>query len=303
MLRYLILSIAVALTLSAAALPEQFGPYRRGAVAPIQPDDRSVWDEYGLELAEKADYTGAGQNFSISAFRMSDTTGAFAAAQWQNLKLHDNYVFRIEGGKPQDTALSELYGKLPKRSSTALPPLYAYLPTKGRVPSSERYMLGPQSLLRFEPRIPSETAGFDRGAEAQSARYKLGGREFQLTILAYPTPQMAIERFRHFQRIEGAALRRSGTMISVIPEAQDIATAVKLIEQVNYNPKLTWNEYVPKATVQDAANMILAISVLAGGLIIASLIMGIFIGGGKVLARHLGLKPPAEEFTSLHIGN
>ena len=113
---------------------------------------------------------------------------------------------------------------------------------------------------------------------------------------------MAIERLRQFQKLERAAVRRSGTLIAVVPEGKDSPDAASLIEQVNYTPNLMWNEYVPKNTPQDAAKMILAISVLAAGLIVASVIMGLFFGGGKVLARKFGMQPAEEDFTSLHLG-
>lgn len=163
-------------------------------------------------------------------------------------------------------------------------------------------MLGPDSLSQAEPRISRELASFDRGAEAVTARYRLPGSEVQLTILSYPTPQMAIERLRTFRgALPSAAVKRAGTLIAVIPEAEGNAAAVKLLEDVRYSPKLTWNEYVPKHTTQDAANMILAISVLAMGLIVASLTLGLFFGGSKILARRFGWQSAAEDFTSLHI--
>jgi len=162
--------------------------------------------------------------------------------------------------------------------------------------------LGPDALGRFEGRIPSQVASFERGAEAASAHYKTRGGELQLTVFQYPTPQMAIERTRHFEKLEGAAVKRSGTLIAVVPDGKAHPEALKLVEAVRYTPNLMWNEYVPKHTTQDAAKMILAISVLATGLIVASVVLGLFFGGSKLLARRFGMRPPEEDFTSLHLG-
>jgi hypothetical protein len=73
------------------------------------------------------------------------------------------------------------------------------------------------------------------------------------------------------------------------------------MEQISYTPNFTWNEHVPKDTPQDAARMILAIVVLAGCLIVSSLVLGLMFGGSKVLARRLGWAGSDEGFTSLHL--
>jgi len=304
MLRILISVLALSAALEAAVLPEQFGSYKRGAVQGLPPQDRAVWDEFGFEEGEKATYNGPAGDIDVSAWRFRDTTGAFAAQQAQRSGVQrDNYLLQFEAGEPTKADVDELSKRLPKRSSSSLPPLFGYLPASGRVKQSERYILGASSLARFEPRISAQVAAFERGAEAQTARYRSGQNELQLTVFSYPTPQLAIERFRQFEQIPNIAARRSGTLIVVIPEAKGSRHATKLLESVNYNPKLTWNEYVPKATTQDAAKMILAISVLAAGLIVASLILGLFFGGSKVLARKFGMKPAEEDFTALHISD
>ena len=60
--------------------------------------------------------------------------------------------------------------------------------------------LGPVSLAKFEPRVSADLAGFNKGAEAQLARYKTEAGEAKLLLLSYPTPQIAGERFREFAK-------------------------------------------------------------------------------------------------------
>lgn len=269
------------------------------------PPDKDLWTEFGYEATEQPEYV---PGVKVTAWRFHDPTGAFAARESQGPASatwvqSGNYLLAFENGPvPGSETIQRISSKLPKWSSTPLPPLAGYLPAKAKVAGTDRYLLGPTALQRFEPRIPQEVASFDRGAEGAQARYKLGGSELLLTVFQYPTPQMAIERLRQFQKLERAAVRRSGTLIAVVPEAKDRPEAVKLIAQVNYTPNLMWNEYVPKNTPQDAAKMILAISLLAAGLIVASIVMGLFFGGGKVLARKFGMQPAEEDFTSLHLG-
>jgi len=308
MSRLLICVIAAASVVASAApvLPEQFGNYRRtGAPTSVAPLDKDLWTEYGYEASEQADYT---PSLRVTAWRFKDTTGAFAARQSEStaassLVQNGNYLLRFENSPAlTGAAIQQLAGKLAGWNSSPLPPLPGYLPAKGRVAGTDRYLLGPNALARFEGRIPRDTASFYRGAEASLARYKIGGEEVQLTVFQYPTPQMAIERMRQFEKLEGAAVARSGTLIAVVPDGKSSQAAVRLVEQVKYTPNLMWNEYVPKNTPQDAAKMILAISVLATGLIVASVVLGLFFGGGKVLAKRFGMRTAEEDFTSLHLG-
>ena len=312
--------IAAGVSLQAALLPESFAQYKRGAVSPVTLEDPAVWSEYGFESAETAEYTGGGRTFSVTAYRLKDPTGAFAAFQWQRptgatsatisaslpngvLVAHDNYLIRVDGAKPNAQNLAALYKALPNVVRTSLPPLYGYLPKRGRVASSERFLMGHASLERFEPRIPAALAAFHLGAEAQSARYRSGGAEHQLTVFSYPTPQMAIERARAFGTLTGAAVKRSGPLLAVIPDRAGNSGAARLLEEIAYNPNFTWNEYVPKDTPQDAAKMILAIVSLAGVLIVLSFVLGLFFGGSKILAKRFGMAHAENGFTSLHLDN
>jgi hypothetical protein len=318
MLWRLILPGLAALSLSAAILPETFAAYKRAAAAPVTPDTAALWAEYGLNEAEKASYTGPGQNFTITAYRMKDPTGAFAAFQWQRpqsaqsaltsatvaggaLIVHDNYLLRIEGEAPHPSSLTDLYRQLPQVNRSSLPPLYGYLPARNRIPNSERYLLGTRALAQFAPAISPELAAFDRGAEAQVARYRGDDSYFQLVLFSYPTPQMAMERATRFGRLGGAIVRRSGPLLAVVPDGAGRPFAEALVNQITYAPNLTWNEYVSKDTPQDAAKMILAIAALAGGLITSAILLGIVFGGSKVLAGRFGIAPADEGFTTLHL--
>jgi hypothetical protein len=317
-----IASIVVLLTAAlhaATLLPEQFGVYRQaGNASDAAPADPAVWKEFGFTAGAESKYTSTGNDaFTLSAWRFEDPTGAFAAFQslrpdtavsagtsaslpdGGSLVLHKNYVLRFAGGKPHPGELTELYGKLPETRSSSLPPLTGYLPVKGRVPNSERYVLGPAGLERFVPGVDAGTVSFQMGPEAQSARYRIKGEEVRLTIFSYPTPQMAIAKLPEFAKLPDTTVRRSGPMIVVAsPKAKAAET---LLTDVNYNPKLTWNEYAPKDTVQDAAQMILAIMMLALILIVASVFLGFMFGGFRVVRERLGFKPAGEEFTSLHL--
>ena len=151
----------------AAVLPDQFGEYKRAAIAQVDVSDRPVWDEYGFKTAERADFGAGDRKVNVTVWQMKDTTGALAALQWlqPGVIQHGNYVLRLEG-QIADADLTQLKSKLPKVDRAANPSLPAFLPAAGRVKNSERYILGPVSLAQFEPRVSPGLAGFDKGAEA-----------------------------------------------------------------------------------------------------------------------------------------
>jgi hypothetical protein len=316
MLRCLILALCAG-SLSGALLPEQFAGFSRTASSIVVIEDRPVWSEFGLESSDRADYAAGARKITVTAYRMKDPTGAFAAFQWQRpataasgltsasvaggkLVMHANYLLSINGNA-SPAEQTELQAKLPGIVNTSLPPLIGYLPVKSRIANSERYVLGPASLATFEPRISPALASFERGAEIQLARYRSQGGEVRLAIVTYPTPQMAMERLREFAKLSDAVTARSGLMVIVgMPKTPQ---AEELVGSVNYQPKLTWTEHVSKDTPQDAAKMILAIMVLAGLLIGTSVLLGLFFGGFRIAFRRFGIETADHSLTTLNIDN
>jgi hypothetical protein len=314
MLRCLILALCAS-SLGAAILPDQFADFKRTTSSEVAVEDRPVWEEFGFEAGERAEYVAGDRKASITAYRLKDPTGAFAAFQWQRpsaatsgqtsatvpggkLLIHANYLLSVNGPvKPAEQ--TQLQGKLPKIVKSSLPPLAGYLPVKGRVANSERYVLGPASLGKFEPRISPALASFERGAEIQLARYRTKRGEVQLAITSYPTPQMAIERTRAFGQLADASIARSGPMVVVaLPKT---AEAEALVQSVSYQPKLTWTEHVSKDTPQDAAKMILAIMILAGVLIAASVLLGFLFGGVRIAIGRFGIQTADHSLTTLKL--
>ena len=314
MLRCLILAL-FASSLSAAILPDQFAGFSRVTTSPIALEDRPVWDEFGFEAAERSDYAAGDRKASVTAYRMKDPTGAFAAFQWQRpanatsgqtsasvpggkLLMHANYLLSVTGAiTPAEQ--TQLQAKLPNIVNSSLPPLTGYLPVKGRIANSERYVLGPASLAKFEPRISASLASFERGAELQLARYRTRSGEVQLAIVSYPTPQMAIERMRAFGGLTDAATARTGPMVvAALPKSPE---ADALVQSVSYQPKLTWTEAVSQDTPQDAANMILAIMILAGVLIAASVLLGMIFGGVRIAIGRFGIQTADHSLTTLKL--
>ena len=71
------------------------------------------------------------------------------------------------------------------------PPILADLPKDSLDGQTTHYAVGPAGYAGAGGVLPPELVGFDRGAEAVTANYSLRSGPATLTIIDYPTPQMA----------------------------------------------------------------------------------------------------------------
>ena len=314
MLRSLTLLLTFLAAAHAAILPDQFLGAARSSVKQAVIADRAVWEEYGLEEAETAVYGVAPQTFSVTAIRLKDPTGALAAFQWQRragsaaseigehaaeeasgvFLQFGNYVLRIEGRKPAVVELAPLLHALPQLDQSPLPLLPGYLPTQGRVANSERYVLGPASLEKFESRIPPSVAGFHFGVEAQLGTFDSAGGQMQLAIFSYPTPHIARERVEAFQALPDAMAKRAGPLVAVILAPPNADAAEQLLSLVRYKASLSWSEYIPSRR-DNIGDLILNIFILTGVLLLFALVSGLAFGGLRVLIRRVWSKGQAPD--------
>src|SRR5262249_33159012 len=139
-----------------------------------------------------------------------------------------NYLLLLTGAAPADVT-DQILAAVPKLERAPLPALTGFLPAEGLVANSERYVVGPVSLERFEPRIAPSLAAFHLGAEAQLAKYKTPKGEMLLAIFNYPTPNMARERSEEFQKIPGAVVKRTGPLVAAILSPPDADSAERLL--------------------------------------------------------------------------
>src|SRR5271170_684324 len=309
--------------------------------------------EDGFEQFASATYIRNGDKLSVRAMRFGDASGAYAAYTfyrrpglpkqevgyggvfdgtrvlfWQSAIVVDATIDHLTAMSAAE--LRELAGSLPKTSGGASvpPPLPGYLPQAGLDPQSTRYALGPIGYVRGGGLLPPSLVDFARGAEALTASYSSRDGDGALTLIDYPTPQIATERSRAVaaflaagntagaewpsQLAEStvAALqsRRSGPLVAVSSGSFSADRAHRLLSDVNYSADVTWNHpqgYVSEVT--KTAKLLVGIITLTAILGGAALLLGIFFGGGRALYRRLRGKPISSladsEFISLHLGN
>lgn len=306
----------------AAIWPEQWWEFKRSGLAPVVVEDKLVWEEYGLQEAESANYTDGKLNFAVSGWRLKDTTSAFAVVQWmltpgyrtakfedtafQNgrkyLWMFGNYVFHLEGDLPDEEKRQILYIQLPRLERSALPKLSDYLPADGLVAASRRYVLGPVSLEKFEPRIPPSLAAFHLGAEGQLGLYQAGNESYAILIFNYPTPNIAKKQFEEFMKLDGVTAKRTGPMVALALGGTDRDAVERALAKVNYQATISWNEPVGGRQEPNMGDLILGAIKLIGVLCLLTVVGGLLVAGIKMAGRRwLGWSKDDEAMLTLHI--
>lgn len=322
---FLVLTL-VALAFAAdgsAFLPKSFAGWTQSGPVTVVTDAAQadsaypgVLKEYGFVASETANYVrGDGRKLTIKAAKFKDATGAYgaftfyrqlpmkteqigtkaASANERILFFRDNVLVdanfsRLSGMSAAE--LRELAEMLPKAQGNEanLPNLPNYLPKDHAVENSGKYILGPQALLATHSPLTAEQVDFGHDPEILSQDYSSADGPEKLTILAYPTPQIAAERLRVLENASQSApnsilVRRSGPLVAVVTGVVGNSEAKDLLNSVNYEAEVTWNEPTSVSKRDNIGNLILGIFALIGIILLISVIFGVFFGGFRILMR------------------
>jgi hypothetical protein len=324
-------------------LPTDFAGWSQSApvqdsTAPEAADaaNASVLKEYGFQQFVSAHYANGDNKLSVRAIRFQDASGAYGAFTFyrragsiaeqvgRTASWDGSHVLFWNGATLVDATLDhvtpmtaselrELAKDLPQPpgSANVAPPLPGYLPRQGLELGLSHYSLGPEAYARTGGVLPASLVDFPSSAEAVTALYSDRGGDGQVTLLIYPTPQLAAARLRDIDAFlkagnaqatwpqplaesrPGSILtRRSGPIVAVVSGALPEAVAHKLINQINYQADIVWNN--PQGYISDGskvARLILGIFALTGILGGAAILLGLFLGGGRAIVRVLRGKP------------
>ena len=296
----------------------------------------AVLKEYGFQQFVTAHYANGDNKLNVRAIRFQDASGAYGAFTFfrrpgslaeqigRSAAWDGSHVLFWNGASLVDATLDkvtpmtgselrELAKALPQPpgSANVAPPLPGYLPRQDLDPNLTHYSLGPEAYARSGGVLPAALVDFALSAEAVTSNYSSRDGDGQITLLIYPTPQMAAARLRDIDaflkagntrstwpqalaesRPDSLLTRRSGPIIAVTSGSLPPATAHKLINQVNYQADVVWNN--PQGYISDGskvARLILGIFALTGILGGAAILLGLFLGGGRALYRVLRGKP------------
>ena len=306
--------------------------------------------EYGFQSAILRTYKRDGETLAIRAMRFDDLSGAYGAYSyyrgtgWPKEDIgtgaasnHNRVVFwRGEAvvdatfshiSPMSGSELRELARQLPEPvgSKALAPPLLANLPKASLDGQTTHYAVGPASYAGSGGVLPPELVGFDRGAEAVTAGYTLRSGPATLTLIDYPTPQMAAAqetRIRDYVKAGSQAkpafpkpladsdqasleVRRSGPVIALVSGDAIPDESHKLLASVHYELDLVSIPQPGESEVSKTGRLLLGIATLVIIGACAAILLGLFLGGGRALYRVARGKPASSvyeaEFISLDL--
>jgi hypothetical protein len=296
----------------------------------------SLLKEYGFQQFASARYVNGDNKLNVRAIRFQDASGAYGAFTFfrrpgsieeqigRSAAWDGSHVLFWNGATLIDATLDhvspmtaselrEFAKDLPQAPGSAgiAPPLPGYLPHQNLDTGLTHYALGPEAYARGGGVLPVTLVDFGSSAEAVTANYSTRQGDGQLTLLIYPTPQLAAARLRDIDaflktphspaawpqplaesRPDSLLTRRSGPIVALISGSLPPETAHKLLNQINYQADIVWNN--PQGYISDGskvARLILGIFALTGILGGAALLLGLFLGGGRAIYRVLRGKP------------
>ena len=213
--------------------------------------------------------------------------------------------------------LRQLAQELPvvRGGAGSQPEMISYLPAQGQVPNSLRYVVGPVGLASVGSTVPAQIVDFSKSAEVAVADYRSRWGTEKLTVISYPTPQIAAQSEKALvsfvaapnQSVEGTiviptssggdvAFRRSGPLLIYVSGASSDQEARSLADSVNYAADVTWNER-PPVTANSVVKLVVYSIVLSLLLIAIFLVLMIFFGGSYFAIRKFfpNVKLPAQD--------
>ena len=295
------------------------------------------------------------ETLTVHALRFQDASGAFGAysfyrqSGWPKEQIgtgatsNHNRVLFWQGNIVVDASfqhvgpmsaaeLRELAGELPAvDGSRALPPpILGNLPQPSLDGQTTHYALGPAGYAGSGGVLPPDLVSFELGAEAVTATYSLRSGPATLTIIDYPTPQLAAtqeSKIRAYLKAgdpkagsPGAApwpkpladsdqasieVKRSGPLVAIVSGDAIPEESHKLLAAVYFESSVTSMPQSGESEIAKTGKLLLGIATLVIVGSSAAILLGFFLGGGRALYRLARGKPVSSvydiEFTSLDL--
>jgi hypothetical protein len=129
-----------------------------------------------------------------------------------------------------------------------MPSLVSHLPRDGYDPTSLRYVLGPGAQRDFTQPIGEVYPEFPALVEIAQGRYEVSGDSGNLTLVAFPTPQMAEDYFDSgipFHTSAGEVesqmyVRRIGPLLAILEGSFAPESANSLLEPLEFTYSIQW---------------------------------------------------------------
>jgi hypothetical protein len=306
--------------------------------------------EYGNTGGMTASYKRSDETLSVKALSFQDVSGAYGAYSfyrqngWPKADIgagatsDKNHVLFWQGNTVVDATFShvgpmsaaemrELARGLPSpQGNRALPPpILATLPQGSLDKQTTHFAQGPAGYAGAGGVLPPELVGFDRDAETVTANYSLGSGPATLTLIDYPTPQMAEaqeKKIRAYIKAGSGAqpafpqplqnsdqvsleVSRSGPIVALVSGDAIPDESHKLLAQVHYSAELTRMPQGKDDEIVKTSRFLMGVAMLVIIGCSAAVLLGFFLGGGRALYRVARGRPVSSvyevEFIRLHL--
>jgi hypothetical protein len=336
-------SKAVTLSVPRPLLPESFAGWEakeapKGVTDPAQADkdNAAALKEYGFQSAMLGTYKKDSETLTIRAVRFDDLSGAYGAYSyyrgtgwpkedigtgaasdhnrvlfWKGDVVMDAMFSHV--GPMSGSELRELAGQIPAPmgNKALAPPILATLPRGSLDGQTTHYAVGPASYAGSGGVLPVDLVGFDRGAETVTASYSLRSNPAVLTLIDYPTPQMAAAqetKIRDYIKAGSQAIppfpkpltdsdqaslevRRSGPIVALVSGDAIPEESHKLLASVHYEADFISIPQPGESEVSKTGRLLVGIATLVLIGSGAAILLGFFLGGGRALYRLARGKP------------
>jgi Family of unknown function (DUF6599) len=314
------------------------------------PANAAALDEYGFTYGVLAKYKREDETLTMRALNFGDTSGAYGAYSyyrqngWAKADIgtggasHGNQVLFWKGSTVVDANFSRIgpmtAGEMrgiaaqlptPRGNRSLAPPILAFLPQGSLEPLTTHYAMGPAGYAGSGGVLPPSLVGFDLGAETVMASYSLSSGPATLTIINYPTPQIATAqeaKIRAYIKAGSKAqppwpkplvnsdqasleVRRSAVLVALVSGDAIPDQSHRLVELVHYEAQLVTIPAGGESEVEKTGKLLFGIAALVGIGSLAAILLGFFLGGGRALYRIARGKPASsvydEEFIHLDL--
>ena len=297
--------------------------------------------EYGFTGGVVANYKREGDTLSVRALRFEDASGAYGAYSfyrqngWPKEEIgtgatsDNNRVLFWKGTTVVDATFSQIgpmsagemrqlarHLPVPGGLRSLLPPILAFLPQGSLDGRTTHYAEGPAGYAGSGGVLPPGLVGFDRDAETVTANYSLSSGPATLTIINYPTPQMAIAQEAKISAYLKAGsqaqppwpkplvdsdqasleVRRSGPLVAIVSGDAVPDESHRLLEMVHYEANLTTIPQSRESEIVKTGKLLMGIAALVIIGASAAILLGFFLGGGRALYRMARGKPASSLF-------
>jgi hypothetical protein len=204
----------------------------------------------------------------------------------------------------------------PTGNRALAPPILASLPQSKLDPQSTHYAVGPASYAGGGGVLPPSLVKFEMGAETLTANYSLVSGSATLTLIDYPTPQIAhaqVEAIRAYLKAGSQAqppwpkplvdsdtaaleVRNSGPLVVIVSGDVIPDDAHRLLESVHYEADMTAIPQPLESDVEKTSKLLLGIAVLSLIGATAAILLGGILGGGRALYRIATGKPASSMY-------